>query len=606
MSTARPGRRPLRAALAGLLAAALLVPAAPAGAVTAPTVRQVAAGYDTICMVLTDGRIRCAGNNEDGQLGIGTLDTGSMWAVTVSGISTAVAMDVSRISTHACALLADHTVACWGLNYEGAIGSGSSAVAVPTPEKVQSIDSAVAVATGTGFSCALMADHDIRCWGSNQYGKLGVSASTTSSLVPLQVPMVTDAVAIAAGAEHACALRSGGGIWCWGSNAYGQLGNAGSGGQPSVVDGITDAIAITAGTDYTCAVRANHSIWCWGYSDDPAGSVVGGGGPTSTPVRIGSTSDAVALAGGHYHACALRSTGTAVCWGRGMEYQLGNQAAANSSGPQDVVNLAGAASLTAGAFASCALLAGGEVDCWGANADGQMGNGTDSSQADPQEVDFIAPVVGTPTVRLAAGRAMAGTSIPLYVGYTAVDANGVDPAADAQLSSDGGSSWGAGGTVTAGYGATVAPSGTWRLRVVAKDFFGNAATGAASAAFAPLAVQQTSTAIVYGGTWRSESNAGYAGGSVKYATTAGASATWKGTAKAIGLVTTRGPGRGKVKVYVDGVLVATVDTYAATTTRKLVIWQRSWATAGAHTLKLVVVGTAGRPRVDLDALVALR
>jgi hypothetical protein len=78
------------------------------------------------------------------------------------------------------------------------------------------------------------------------------------------------------------------------------------------------------------------------------------------------------------------------------------------------------------------------------------------------------------------------------------------------------------------------------------------------------------------------------------------------TGRAIALVTTKAPARGAFRVYVDGAYVTTVDLYRPSTAFRQVVWATSWASAGSHTMKLVVVGTAGRPRVDVDALLVLR
>ena len=77
------------------------------------------------------------------------------------------------------------------------------------------------------------------------------------------------------------------------------------------------------------------------------------------------------------------------------------------------------------------------------------------------------------------------------------------------------------------------------------------------------------------------------------------------TGHAIALVGSKGPGRGKARVYVDGVLAKTVDFYRSTAVHRQVVFTRSWATAGPHTLKVVVLGTTGRPRVDVDAFVVV-
>jgi hypothetical protein len=96
----------------------------------------------------------------------------------------------------------------------------------------------------------------------------------------------------------------------------------------------------------------------------------------------------------------------------------------------------------------------------------------------------------------------------------------------------------------------------------------------------------------------------YSGGAVRYATAAGASASYTFTGRAVALVTTRAPSRGSVKVYVNGVYIATVNL-ATTTTFRSVAWQRSWSTVATRTVTFVVVGTANHPRIDLDAIAIL-
>jgi hypothetical protein len=98
----------------------------------------------------------------------------------------------------------------------------------------------------------------------------------------------------------------------------------------------------------------------------------------------------------------------------------------------------------------------------------------------------------------------------------------------------------------------------------------------------------------------------YSGGSARYASAAGASASYTFTGRSIGFVTSRGPYRGAVRIYVDGVLATTIDLYAATDTFRYVAFARTWSTSGTHTIKAVVVGTAGRPRVVVDAFEVLR
>ena len=117
-------------------------------------------------------------------------------------------------------------------------------------------------------------------------------------------------------------------------------------------------------------------------------------------------------------------------------------------------------------------------------------------------------------------------------------------------------------------------------------------------------VQQSSTSVKYSGTWTTAAGTAYSGGSVKWRKGVYASATYAFTGSGIGFVTAKAALRGKVFVYVDGVKRATLDLRGATSNR-LVAFVRGLA-YGPHTVKVVALGTAGRPRVDLDGFVVLR
>jgi hypothetical protein len=146
-----------------------------------------------------------------------------------------------------------------------------------------------------------------------------------------------------------------------------------------------------------------------------------------------------------------------------------------------------------------------------------------------------------------------------------------------------------------------ATSGTLQFRVRGIDKVGNAGGWSYGPTLGPRLVQQTAGAITFSGTWTTASGTSYSGGSVKYATKAGASASYTFTGRSITLVTTTASSRGQVKAYVDGVLAATLNTYSAATAYARQAWSKTWSASGTHTVKLVVVGTAGHPRVDLDA-----
>lgn len=144
---------------------------------------------------------------------------------------------------------------------------------------------------------------------------------------------------------------------------------------------------------------------------------------------------------------------------------------------------------------------------------------------------------------------------------------------------------------------------TYWYEVVAYDAAGNSTQFQMGPAFRIRVTQQSSTSIHYYSTWTSVTSTSYLGGSDRYSTKAGARATYTFTGRAIGIVSTRGPGRGKAEVWVDGVKRSTIDLYAAGTHYRQLVWEAHWVNSGTHTVQLRVLGTPGRPRVDLDAFV---
>ena len=171
------------------------------------------------------GSILGWGANTYGQLGDGTR-TNSPHPVHVQGISNAVQVMSSSgnggtaLDSHSCALLADHTVHCWGQGLNGEPGNGVPRSQSSVPVQVQGITTAVQVAVGGEDSCALLADGTVRCWGSNYEEGLGTdgpSGYLPFSATPVQVNGISGATQIAVPGASGCALVAGGQIRCWGN-----------------------------------------------------------------------------------------------------------------------------------------------------------------------------------------------------------------------------------------------------------------------------------------------------------------------------------------------------------------------------------------------------
>ncbi len=247
---------------------------------------------------------------------------------------------------------------------------------------------------------------------------------------------------------------------------------------------------------------------------------------------------------------------------------------------------------------------------WGSSEAGQLGEGA-TYRSTPVAVvfDTVAPTTTAPRASLRAGRTLIGSAVPVRLGWSGADSGGTGVARHVvALSRDGGTTWRTVLTsLTTPYAyRTVPSSGTVRYRVRAIDRAANAGSWVAGPTLSARLVEQSSAAVRYTGRWATARYPSYSGGTSRYATAAGASATYTFTGRSIALVTTKGPTRGKGKVYVDGALAATVDLYGATPTHRVLAWAQTWASSGSHTVRLVVAGTRGRPRVDLDAFAVLR
>ncbi|HEX2627118.1 MAG TPA: hypothetical protein VHL56_09480, partial [Candidatus Limnocylindrales bacterium] len=139
----------------------------------------------------------------------------------------------------------------------------------------------------------------------------------------------------------------------------------------------------------------------------------------------------------------------------------------------------------------------------------------------------------------------------------------------------------------------------------ATDGAGNLGPWHYGSTFALRLTQQSSSTVRYAGSWVAIGNAYASGGSLRYSTAAGASATFTFTGRSVAWVSFRSPVRGSAKVYIDGVYKATVNLYASTFSARDVVYAASWSVDGPHTLRIVNAGTAGHSRVDIDAFLTL-
>lgn len=360
----------------------------------------VTAGELHSCSLDDGGTVTCWGSNTSGQLGDGTT-TRRLIPTPVLHVENAVKVSAGR--GHSCALTSSGEIYCWGSNTSGQLGAGTRTIHRLEADLVSGINNAVDIATGAHHSCALLASDVVQCWGSNGTGQLGDGTTTDRSL-PVQSIGLASISSITAGGGHTCGLSPAGTVNCWGSNFFGELGDGTTRERlaATTTAGITDAIQLAAGDLHTCALRSNGSVMCWGYNHH---GHLGDGTTThrAIPVAVVGVSDATSIATGDAHSCAVRQNGTVLCWGSNSDGQLGDgTTTVNRLTPVTAVGVSDAVSMAAGGSHTCTTRANGAIDCWGTNNWGQLGNATDDPSStpvlvvrDPPDVDPAGPSAPT-------------------------------------------------------------------------------------------------------------------------------------------------------------------------------------------------------------------
>jgi alpha-tubulin suppressor-like RCC1 family protein len=434
---------PTAALLVALLAAPAAAappsagPEAPSGSTGAPVaaaapeaalvgITQIEVGYYNGCALLANRQVRCWGYGEYGENGDGTNDDGNTAVVVRNAGDTGPLVNVTQLAVgayHACALLTNREVRCWGYGGDHSLGNNSFSdhnlpVPVLNPSGTGRLQNVTQIAAGSYNTCALLTSGQVRCWGQNDYGGAG-NGDTSGDSVPLPTAVrtvsgpgpLTGVTQIDLGYHSACARLNNGQARCWG---YGQYGNLGNGAEddhsrPVVVKAVsgpgplTGVTQVTAGEYNSCARLNNGQARCWGYAAEGAN---GTGGSSANPNRTrpavvrnasgsGPLTNVVSISTGDYHTCALLSTGggSVRCFGDNDYSQLGiGTAGGDFFRPRTVVNGNGVPSLTkvrqlvTNNYSTCVRLANGQPRCWGYNEYGSLGDGTYDDQSVPRKV----------------------------------------------------------------------------------------------------------------------------------------------------------------------------------------------------------------------------
>ncbi|WP_052350929.1 Ig-like domain-containing protein [Myxococcus stipitatus] len=413
--------------------------------------QSVSAGGRHTCTLFTDGRVKCWGENTEGQLGLeDTRDRGYGSDPQMGGflpfVQLGAGQRVKALSPgghFSCALFESGGVKCWGENRYGQLGLGDTSRRGDAPGEMG--DSLPWVDLGTGrttktlasgpdHACAILDNGEVKCWGANFLGGLGLGDRADRGDGPGEMgdalPSVSlgtgrTAKALVAGAAHTCALLDDDSVKCWGDNQYGQLGLGDRVRHGDVPGGMGDALpsvnlgtgrtpkALATSGSSTCALLDDGSIKCWGLNmcgqlglgeQSNRGDAPGEMGDGLPAVQLGTGRTALAITGGADSKCALLDDGSVKCWGCNTWGQLGlghtlHQGLVPSQMGDGLPRLSlgtgrTVSALVAGESQVCATFDDRGVKCWGANFFGQLGLGDREPRGDnPGEMGEALPLV---------------------------------------------------------------------------------------------------------------------------------------------------------------------------------------------------------------------
>lgn len=322
----------------------------------------------TLCTRTLQGTVYCTG----GMLGSSEdLNTTSGQPLRVRGLESAVRLYIG--ASEKCARTADGSLSCWGLPRD----PYQSPKELRAARWEASAGGVSQVALGSGHACALLDDRTLWCWGANDQGQIG-TGDTARPEGPVQMTALgQEVVSVAAGSYHTCAALRDGSVRCWGRSEYGALGlgKTVSSPTPAPVPGLTEVVRVAAGYGKTCAWKKDGSVWCFGeLMWNPPSQML-----AMTPVEmkdLGRQVEEVAF--GFRHTCVRTAAregakgGDVLCWGE--------RAA-------DTASLRGKTlALTAGDYFTCALTVDGSAWCWGSGYEGELGTGSKRDSPRPARV----------------------------------------------------------------------------------------------------------------------------------------------------------------------------------------------------------------------------
>lgn len=377
------------------------VPVMMAGLGPPSDIVSIASGDLTVCAITRDRRALCWGWADFGQLGRGpTPDGGSASSAEALPVLASPGAPLTGVQslalgqTHACALLMDGTVRCWGQGDSGQLGDAATDTwRISYASSNPGLSHVTRLVAGSSHTCALVAGdlfNEVWCWGRAYAivdGAPGVRSCGSSGVpcypAPTLVTAMYGAQDLVAGAGDTCALIRGA-LRCWGANEYGQFGAGVRLPSTVIASGVR---AATLSENHLCARMSDDTVRCAGEDNDGVTGTGAATGLTPSPVRAvgdagGPLLHAAGIAVGIEGACVVFEDHGAECWGRNLGgVELGTVTiVSQSEWPLPVTALEGGenaqiAEIGGGIGFACARLVSGVVRCWGFSSEGLVGAG---------------------------------------------------------------------------------------------------------------------------------------------------------------------------------------------------------------------------------------
>ncbi|MGE3974491.1 MAG: RCC1 domain-containing protein [Bdellovibrionales bacterium] len=416
------------------------------------SIKQLVTGAQHSCVVFQSGKVKCWGNNNFGQLGLGDVevrgDEANEMGARLPYVNLGNNLEVDHLTAghnHTCAFFRTGQIKCWGANNMGQLGLGDRNPRGKTPEEMG--DALPFVDLGTNqqvkklsskgnHNCVSFEDGALKCWGWNNFGQLGIGHLSTIGDEPNEMGGALSYTTLGlnekireiyTGYQHSCALLESKKIKCWGYAGSGRLGLGDNKSRGDTPDEMGDALPILdLGSGFeikslsiaipSCALTTQGRMKCWGansYGELGIGDSTSRGtkltdmGDALAHVDLGFNQEVIEISAGSGGVCAVLANQTAKCWGRNGSGQLGlgdREARGDNPGEmgenlqpiylgrrQPILHVEVSEEFT------CALLGTrtqNAVKCWGRNGLGQLGVGDRRERgAQPSEMGDNLPYV---------------------------------------------------------------------------------------------------------------------------------------------------------------------------------------------------------------------